>query len=181
MTNSERQNIEDYVKSVTDKLEISYPIKLKTLIDICKLQLSGEVKFETLPSHIDGKVISSNHQGAKKFTIILNDSIQSTNRKLFTLAHEMGHLFLHTKFFHINENENEEYIDSYARGGDYTEKERQADYFAGALLMPETLYIEQVNKYAKEIEYGIKKIANHFNISIQSATIRGKWLGIFKW
>lgn len=65
---------------------------------------------------------------------------------------------------------------------DFTiEKERQANEFAYALLMPENIYLEQVELNTdKNGKVNTKAIAEYFGVSISDAANRGYSLGVLE-
>ena len=89
---------------------------------------------------------------------VYDSAMADDGRHRFTLAHEVGHLFLHQG------------AEAYARRASYTQthkayedSEWQADYFAAELLMP----YEEVKAYLD-----VYDIAEDFGVSLQAAEIR---------
>jgi Zn-dependent peptidase ImmA (M78 family) len=124
--------------------------------------------------------------GKKSFIIYLNPDKPYT-RERFTIAHELGHLFLHMGFLL-----NKELWDSipdgqlqdswyYRVNGKYTQNEHEADEFAASFLMPKDEFIEISKKHLSHNKYTIGPIAEYFKVSEIAVINRGKWLGIFKW
>ena len=62
-----------------------------------------------------------------------------------------------------------------------SEKEYQANEFAAAFLMPATEYLAVLNKVAEGNMVDTSKIAEYFNVSIEAAANRGKFLGYLRW
>lgn len=102
----------------------------------------------------------------EKPIIILGKNKNITARRNFDLAHELGHLLLHkdVEFVHLSRTE-------------YKEKEREADLFAGAFLLPE-------NEFKVDFSI-IKKVSNpdsyimlkeKWLVSVQAMAIRAKQL-----
>lgn len=87
--------------------------------DIIKYRPDIKIKKEDLQG-LDGYSIYN--YKTKRYLIALDDVNFDLSRQRFTLAHELGHIFLqhHTKYRHLS---------------DYV-KEKSADAFAGELLMP---------------------------------------------
>lgn len=88
------------------------------------------IEEDVLPSHVDGIVLDSNKE---KPTVILN-AISPEPRKIFTLAHEIGHYFI--PWHMLNFVCHAEY-DSQTRGSFYWFTEGEANRFAAELLMPQ--------------------------------------------
>ena len=87
--------------------------------DIIKYRPDIKIKKEDLQG-LDGYSIYN--AKTKRYLIALDDVNYDLSRQRFTLAHELGHIFLqhHTKY---------KYLSNYV-------KEKSADAFAGELLMP---------------------------------------------
>lgn len=103
--------------------------------------------------HISGAV---NHI-EKAIYINKNESLR---RRIFTIAHEIGHITLH-------QGRSQDYVD-YRDGSNLSQKEREADEFAACLLMPAQAFRSQW-----EIKKGnIEEIADFFKVSIPAAGMR---------
>lgn len=91
----------------------------------------------------------------KRYLIALDDVNYDLSRQRFTLAHELGHIFLqhHTKYRHLS---------------DYV-KEKSADAFAGELLMPR----EMMYKTAK---FPPNYVLNVYGVSYQAYKMRKLFL-----
>jgi len=174
MTRERREAIYSFAEKIRKVLELGVPVDLCQVIE----SLGGEIWEEELDRDISGKI----NKVDEKFMITLN-SLHPDNRKNFTLAHELGHLFLHMgyitdpeKWANINE-----YVDSpYYRIG-YSEEEYEANQFAGALLMPRDEYKKFLDANGDGNRINISKISRYFNVSDEAALTRGKWLGFFRW
>lgn len=113
-----------------------------------------------------------------KDTVVFTNTSVRLARETFTLAHEMGHIALHL-------GNTSTFIDDAITiaGRSTDEKEREANYFASCLLMPE----EEVDKFLDfEIEdFGrngltamdIARIMSEFNVSFEMALNRLENLG----
>ena len=104
-------------------------------------------------------------------------------RQRFSIAHELGHLFLHMGYL-VDEKKwasITDYRDSvYYRFG-YTEEEYEANEFAAALLMPSAEFDAVARRYALGTSYDVTAIARHFGVSAPAARVRGRFLGLFTW
>lgn len=112
--------------------------------------------------------------------VICVSPFQSRERKKFTIAHELGHLFLHMGY-RINSNfwDSQENA-TYYRSGDSL-KEYQANEFAAALLMPKKNYKEIMDKNTIGNRVETSKVASYFGVSVSAASNRGKFLGYLQW
>ena len=175
MTTGRRLAIEKLANSVREQLNISTPVDVKEIIK----SLGGNVKAESFEdSSISGKIQRKNDS----FEISYNTA-HSGLRSNFTIAHELGHLFLHMGYLLDEEkwNNAEEYCDSPMYRQGYSEEEYEANQFAGSLLMPSDEYRTFVKEHSKERKIDVNSIAVHFGVSFDAALTRGKWIGIFEW
>lgn len=106
----------------------------------------------------------------------------SGTRRRFSIAHELGHLFLHMGFL-VDEDRwgSCTDYDVYNRSGISTEEEHEANEFAGALLMPEEEFRRVAENHRDGSTYDTGGIAEAFGVSLDAARTRGRWLGLFSW
>lgn len=112
--------------------------------------------------------------------VIYVSPFQSDERKKFTIAHELGHLFLHMGYRINSELWNKQRNATYYRAGNSL-VEYQANEFAAALLMPQEKYKEIMDQYTIGDKVETDKIADYFGVSISAASNRGKFLGYLQW
>lgn len=133
-------------------LEIAKLAKLSTapldLISLCQ-NLGLLVKFMPLEDNVSGRL--ENIGG--RWVIIVN-SLHHERRQRFTIAHELAHYCLHR-----NNSNFEDVV--FHRGLAYSSEEREADNFAGSLLMPKDDLIQFINTQSNKIE----TISEHFGVS----------------
>lgn len=135
-------------------------------------RLGIRIVEQSLEDHLDAAAIKNQGQ----MTILLNNSRSST-RKRFSIAHELGHLLLHTDPLSVD-------VTIYNRdprsatGSDL--KEIEANFFAASLLMPEPIVRRCLNDQAIECpsEEDILMLSRRFQVSSHSMTIRLQTLGI---
>ncbi|CAE6883360.1 ImmA/IrrE family metallo-endopeptidase [Vibrio harveyi] len=122
------------------------PIDLKGL---CHLLGIG-IQYLPLENNVSGKL----HHDGNRWLINVN-SLHHPRRQRFTIAHELGHYFLHR-------DSQQDYEDTtFHRGKAYSEKELEADNFAGALLMPK----DEFRDYVRFSSNKIDDIAEYFGTS----------------
>lgn len=104
------------------------------ILDICELISKLGIKF----FHFDfnysktyGASVSANDGGP---AVILNSSTPSVERKIFTIAHELGHILLHKDSFKSSETMEKK----------NSKDENEANIFAGELLCPQDVVFENV-------------------------------------
>ena len=124
----------------------------------------------------DGKI---RKDGDKSFVIEISPG-QTKERRNFTIAHELGHLFLHMGFDTDEDRWNSQQSIVYYRAG-CTDSEYQSNEFAAALLMPRKQFVDVLYQNAEDNIVNIGAVASYFNVSIDAASNRGKWLGYLRW
>lgn len=99
------------------------------------------------------------------FYILINSKISSSVRVRFNIAHELGHILLHSNYSKndIDDSSNHKVIES------------EAQHFAGALLMPEEGLATDM--YATNMEH-LKELKLHWLVSIQALIYRGNEVGL---
>ncbi|MDO5540722.1 MAG: ImmA/IrrE family metallo-endopeptidase [Eubacteriales bacterium] len=170
MDNSTKRMINSLAEDILNIYNIPVPIQ-----DIGEIveKLGGTIQREV--SFSDGTV-EKNGEG---FRIILSP-FQDEKRERFTIAHELGHLFLHMGY-RTNEKLWERQSNNiYHRIGN-SEKEYQANEFAAAFLMPADKYLEVLKDLAVDDMVDTSEIAEFFNVSVEAASNRGKFLGYLRW
>lgn len=117
-----------------------------------------------------------------KFLIQLTESA-SEQRDRFSVAHELGHLFLHMGYMVDPRawNAINEYFDSPMNREGHSEEELEAHEFAATFLMPEDEFREVARKNLLRDSYNVSEIAKAFDVSVPAARNRGRWLGLFSW
>lgn len=137
---------------------------------------------DTLPDSVSGAIFLQNG----RFTILVNNNKPDT-RRYFTVAHELGHYFIHRQWLIDNSSSGfvdySETLDTQSmllrpdeigalRGVD-TLKEREANNFAAELIMPES-EVRQVWKLSPDIS----TCATAFQVSKSAMAIRLERLGL---
>lgn len=93
--------------------------------------------------------------------VLYVNTSDSPNRKLFTIAHELGHFFVHSEFC-------DEFVDgqliSRTEQEKYAAVELEANEFAGNLIMPEVRVRERIGS-SDLTEARVIELANEFNVS----------------
>ena len=111
----------------------------KIPVDVIKIANANDIKvYEgNLDKKISGAIRYKKEEG--KFEILVNKNDVKT-RQRFTIAHELGHFFLHKDFLESEElHVDIMYRTAEKETDEEKEREREVDYFAGALLMNRTL------------------------------------------
>jgi Zn-dependent peptidase ImmA (M78 family) len=135
-------------------------------------RLGGRIRYKNAPPG-DAKPESMIVKASKDFTIYL-PTMTSPARDRFTIAHELGHLFLH--YPRAAQQHPGEPMGA-TRWVDETDPDQQraeweANWFAAAFLMPVHPFTEAFN------DEDIEEVANRFAVSVQAAKVRAKSLGL---
>lgn len=157
-SNRSRAYIEGLAGRVAQKLDCSAGANLE---EIVTKRLGGEIKVQNpAESEEEGSVVV---EGEGDFTIFLSPYIGRL-RNRFTIAHELGHYFLHSKM-------GEEPIRVIREGSGRGEWE--ADWFAIGLLMPE----KEFREAARDL-HSVEELAARFDVSTHLARTRKESLGL---
>lgn len=173
-----REQIREIAMKFCDENEIdSYPVEI---VKLCNKK--GLKVFEQyLKPNESGLIVVDAHKWEKyesdKF-IVVNLSEPATRRR-FTIAHELAHFILHK-----GENTLYAHRDMTDNSGNDAAIEREANYFAANVLMPEKLIKNRVEEIRQNTVGSTpsfvlaKMIADDFYVSESAAEVRLRQLGI---
>lgn len=171
-----RNDINRIAEAIRKACKIKSPADMHNVVS----QLGGELKINSNCNDFEAKIERAD---SDTFIISIVDGNHTEERKRFSIAHELGHLFLHMGYW-IDETKwksTEAYIDSvYYRYG-HSKEESEANEFAAAFLMPDKEFKMVCRQNYSGSGYKIAEIAEYFQVSIEAARNRGRWLGIFSW
>ena len=172
MYSAERNYINQIASRLISALHIEIPIiSLEGVVS----QLGGKiVENKALDDAYDGTIKKTSENS---FEIAISP-YQSERRKKFTIAHELGHLFLHMGYLLDPDLWNVQDEKIYRRFGT-NEEEYQANEFAAALLMPREEFEKTVSELAEGSRIDVQQVADHFKVSVSAAKNRGYFLGLF--
>ncbi|MBR5965376.1 MAG: ImmA/IrrE family metallo-endopeptidase [Treponema sp.] len=162
-TNLSRKQI--YVLAELFAEKTSYIPGITEIIDYVKEKLHGNIVYSDNPKDSVGGSISVNSRD--DFTIYLSKAT-SRKRDVFTIAHELGHYFLHSRLGEVQLKA--------SRSEDIDEAEKEANSFAAAFLMPE----DRVRKLFSEKDGNISALADAFKVSLTAMNWRCINLGLKK-
>jgi Zn-dependent peptidase ImmA (M78 family) len=108
------------------------------------------------------------------------NSRESITRQRFTVAHELGHLFLHTKddtfLDHIDYRDN-----SYGGKIKRSRQEIEANTFAAALLMPQKFLLQDFKDIETDLDdETVERLAQKYQVSKEAMNYRILNLGLKK-
>jgi Zn-dependent peptidase ImmA (M78 family) len=173
MQQARRDQINRLADTIRSACDLSVPVDVQEAVSRLKGQLEEveDADFEAMIQKV-----------GEGFRIVISIE-KHEHRRRFSVAHELGHLFLHMGYL-VDEEKWASvgtYTDSvYYRYG-YTTEEYEAHEFAAAFLMPRTEFLKVANQYKTGNRFQIVPIAEHFQVSTDAAANRGRWLGLFNW
>jgi Zn-dependent peptidase ImmA (M78 family) len=105
--------------------------------------------------------------------ILINQNLNNTGRKNFTLAHELGHFvlqhYLHTASFFCAESDIKE------EGNVNSEQEKEANYFASYFLLPK----EKIKKeFVNRLQWRTKNYSSEFLVVLPHGKSYSDWKAI---
>ncbi len=151
-------------------IELKPPINISLLLDkigisvISKDFSQVEKESNCEPGSILGAAFSKGNDLA-----IFYRKFDTYNRKIFTIAHELGHCCKHSENLKISHVELRTNMDT------YDDHEKEANIFAGELLIPEQLLIEKYNEF---IIPSLKTLSTIFGVSTNVMAARLDYLNL---
>lgn len=181
MDSKTRKIIENVVRVVRNQFDINVVTTFDEWRNVIE-NLGGRLRLET-NLFCDARIskVSNDGQHGVFFEVEVSPH-QPETRMNFSIAHELGHLFLHMLYkIDFEEWSKIPVGESYNRFGN-SELESQANEFAAELLMPKDEFLNLLfeNKQLSN-SYNIEPVARHFGVSEQAIINRGRWLGVFAW
>lgn len=143
----------------------SLPINVEALCSSLGIEVQY-VDFAAIESEVNMEISGAILKRDKVYTILVNEDDPDV-RARFTIAHELGHYYLHMK------NDNRKIITSFRR--DQSPRETEANKFAAELLMPKVLIEEEYDKMVIPVS---DTLAKKFNVSKPAMRIRLDGLGL---
>jgi len=157
----DHKRIENEALKVLEAYNVTKPV-----VDVRKIAKGAgyEIKEINMPDGYEN-VAGFHDEQKKTIYIAANDS---PYRKLFTIAHELGHIFLghpnYSVLFRITKKD-----------GEYGKEEQEANSFAAHLLMPSFMVTTYLDKYnLSRSDYKI--MADIFGVPMSSMQHTLEWL-----
>ena len=147
-----------------------------------------EYSFIDLEKKLEKKIAGATLLNQENKTILVNFS-DTAQRKKFAIAHELGHYFMHSRFFNVNipminnrlnntqslYSSEKKIISFISFRIDKNIIEKEANRFAAELLMPKNMLFEE---YKKRVFPTYGHLANIFGVSDAVMKMRMDELGI---
>lgn len=168
--NVSKERIHTFAEEVAQKVGFGPGDPIEPLV----ARLGGRIEYKNA-THISPNLPESILvEPSRRFRIFL-PSMASSARERFTIAHELGHFFLH---FPIVSEAHPDATMMATRWVDETEGDQrrvewEANWFAAAFLMPSAAF----KFLLKSFNGNISQVAYRFGVSYQAAEIRAKTLG----
>lgn len=165
--------IDNLAEKIIDAYNIQIPIM--NMKEVLK-SIGGKIAYKNnYYELIDGNIIKTHD---RKFDILLPILNKNSNNN-FTIAYNLGHIFLHMGYrtnFSLWNNivVNKQYKFKSLK------QERQSEYFALSLLMPKNIFLKIFYKYSDDDTVDMTEVANYFNVSISQSRRRASFLGLIK-
>lgn len=153
-------------RKVLDKYGLNdLPIDVEGLCESLGI-LVNYVDFSSIERKVGKKISGAIQKDGGNYTILVNED-ESDVRIRFTIAHELGHYFLHVK------DDPRKILVSFRR--DQSARETAANKFAAELLMPKELI---KTEYSKMVIPVSDTLAKKFNVSKSAMRNRLDSLGL---
>ena len=165
ITNKRKTQIEEITINLLNRHNY-----IDDMVDIANIvrQQNYNVFIDDLDNNISGYVDHENRE------VVLNKN-ETPERRRFTLAHELGHIILNSNnSIQHRDNILNNQLDIYAND----DKEVEANYFAGCILMPRDVFIREFNSIKGDIDYKIQKLAYYFGVSKLAVNVRANVLNL---
>jgi len=175
MNSERRRSIRQFGENIRAKLQLNVPVD----VDRAVRQLGGNVRLEQTDEP-EALVRALPPENAHKFEVVISAQV-ADNRRRVSIAHEIGHLFLHMGFLTDRWRDNTVYQDNVMFRFGYSQEEAEANEFAATLLMPEEAFRTKVDALAIDGKVDLEELANFFQVSVDAARLRGRFLGLFTW
>ena len=158
--------IESLSRELRDYWEIGFgPIdNLQYLLESNGIIVTG---FKDVSSDIDAFSSQIIIDGKPIYIIALAIGSKPIERLRFDMAHELGHILMHS-WGEDNEDISKD---------EFNEREHQANFFASALLLPRDTFTRSVSAYPTDIEY-YKTLKSNWKVSMQAMMFRARQLKI---
>lgn len=169
-TRAAKPQVHNFAEQVATSLSLEPGEPLESIVT----RLGGRIVYGTNSASAQSSP-SIEVRAPNDFTIHL-PSTTSPQRDRFTLAHELGHLYLHFPMVRQAHPTETMIATRWVDESDPLQQraEWEANWFAAAFLMPSASFIERYKEYG----FSLSQVASFFGVSEQAAEIRKKSLGI---
>jgi len=124
-----------------------------------------DIRYAPLDGDLSGALIRNAHEA-----YIGVNSLQSRNRRRFTIAHELGHFVLHHGI-HVDKDFRINWRDGNSSKA-VNPEEMEANRFAAELLMPTGLLVRDIESLRRVDRAALESLARRYGVSSQAMKIR---------
>jgi Zn-dependent peptidase ImmA (M78 family) len=170
--NGSRKDIDMIADITRNAMGLNIPVDLDMLCEVIEKRLQGQcMEVDITKLDVDAEISTENDNS--KFVIRYRGDKPKT-RILFSIAHELGHLFLD-----LLQPDGILTTSKKQRNMELSTNELNANEYAAAFLMPENEFIIKCKENMNDNKVNITKVAEYFGVSVQAATVRGNVLGLW--
>lgn len=123
--------------------------------------------FNDVDSNIDAFSQQLDIDGHKIYVIALSIGAKPIERLRFDMAHELGHIIMHSCLDN-NDDVSKDVFNA---------MEKQANFFASALLLPKESFTRAISSYPTNVDY-YKSLKTKWKVSMQAMMYRTRQLGL---
>lgn len=153
-----------YANNLLDKLKIT-SIKDLQLLELIALE-RGAVVHHRLLKGAEARIAIV----GRKAVITISSSISDPRRRRFSIAHELGHFEMHRRLENVALCTAAD-LDDWESKRIGAERERDANEFAAALLLPERFFASRCRKQDPSLDL-VSALADDFGASLTATAIR---------
>lgn len=170
--NATKESVHTFAEEVAEKLSFAPGDPIEPLVN----RLGGQIEYKNaldFRSHIPESI---RIEPSRRFKIFL-PSTSSAARYRFTVAHELGHYFLHFPIVAEADPDAGMMATRWVDENDSAQLKRaewEANWFAAAFLMPSIAFRSMLQSFGGNIH----PVAARFGVSVQAAEIRAKTLSL---
>ena len=162
-----------HARRLLTRLQITSPP-----VDVRSIALRHDIKVneEDFPDTLSGALLRSDAG-----VVIAINKRHGRNRQRFTVAHELGHFFLHRDAagYYDQGHLIGVHFRATPDGSNWDAKEIEANQFAANLLMPASMVENASAELGQPLyDHDVSELANRFEVSEQAMTIRLQALGL---
>lgn len=184
MTLADKKYIWNIARFVRKRLGLTTPLSIDTLTEAVQKSGGKCIAIRDPESSLKGDFdayISTEIKEDDTYFEIVYAEWKTVPRILFSIAHELGHFFLHI----LGDDGKVRTGEVIYRNLQASSQEWEANEFAAELLMPGDEFIafcqqeldDNPDPTSRNID--INRVAQHFAVSAQAATVRGQILGLW--
>lgn len=164
-----KSQISDMAENIALKLGYHYGGDIEKIVK----DLGGKILYQDifdLDSSDSGSIVINNPTDFE-ITLALHTSKE---RDRFTIAHELGHYFLHYLLYNFNNQANSGNKKFKASRYGSGKTETEAHWFAASFLMPEESFKEEFHK----LDGNYIELAEKFGVSLSACKVRAESLNL---